>query len=206
MDRIWSQVVSEFRQVCLLKRQGKVEESERLLSGELTRNIALWSQEAPQDATTKRQTLHDMFVAEERRVEDAWQIQQMVLNEMRESVAAQVRAQIREELEAALAAYQPPPPQPPEPTRASEPSPEMASEDAPIAASSIESSSEASIDLRGAPHPMEEPPRELQPPEPLPAISPSQRGPSADDLPAVIDFIFAEHSGENFRREALAVA
>lgn len=207
MDLVWGQVVSNFRRVCLLKRQGRLEDAEALLAGLLTERIAQWSQETKQDAVSKRQSLHDMFVAEESRVEEAWQIQQIILGEIRASVATEIRAQIHEEVRAAVAALPLPAPVVPAPPIEIEPPialnacplPEPEPE---ISVSSIQSVSDVEseealeaatvFESRNTPS--------MQP------ISPSQRGPSADDLASVIDFILAQQSGARFAHHTLAAA
>ena len=98
LEIYWNKVVTDFRRVCLLKRQGKPDASENILNGELTESIAAWSQQIKQESTAKRLTLQEMFITEEHRVEEAWQIQQIVLEEIRARLTTEVQNQVRDEV------------------------------------------------------------------------------------------------------------
>lgn len=111
-DLGWDKVVADFRRVCVLKRDGRVEDSDALLNQELSASIAAWSQASGGDAAAKRLRLQDMFVAEERRVEDAWMIRgwlvphlkEEIVRELRHELAAELTARLESELSERLAA------------------------------------------------------------------------------------------------------
>ena len=107
----WLQVVNDFRRVCFLKRYGKVDESQTILAVELPKSIALWSGEEARDGVAQRQALQEMFISEERRVEDAWQMKSLLQDQLRTELLEDVREEVRRELqrERSLTPQQAPP-------------------------------------------------------------------------------------------------
>lgn len=97
-DQAWEQVVRDFRHVCLLKREGKLAESERVLSQVLPASIASWSQLDPQDSLAKRMQLQAMFDSEQRRLDEAWALQQMVFSQLSGTVISELKQRLSDEL------------------------------------------------------------------------------------------------------------
>ncbi len=77
LENRWDKVVRDFRQVCLLRRQDRRDESDRLMRQDLPQSIAEWSRSDSADAGTKRARLDAMFQQEQRRMDDLW-----VMNEL----------------------------------------------------------------------------------------------------------------------------
>ena len=75
-ENLAKQIVSDFRQAYLLRRQGKVQESNRLLSVDLPRAISLWARINPQDRSTQKAHLARIFQEEQNKLEDAWAVHQ----------------------------------------------------------------------------------------------------------------------------------
>ena len=88
----WNQVVADFRRICLLKRQGKLADSEALLNQKLPASIAIWSREGAQDALAKRRQLQEMFAAEERRIEEVWTMREILFEDLKDSLLAELKA------------------------------------------------------------------------------------------------------------------
>ena len=95
----WLQVVNDFRRVCFLKRDGKTAESQMILAVELPKSIAVWSSEETRDGIAQRQALQEMFISEERRVEDAWQMKSLLRDQLRTELLEDVREEVRKELQ-----------------------------------------------------------------------------------------------------------
>lgn len=97
-DQAWDGVVREFRHVCLLKREGKVAESERVLAQVLPASIALWSQQDPRDNLVKRLQLQAMFEAEQHRLDEAWALQERVFSQLSGTVISELKQRLSDEL------------------------------------------------------------------------------------------------------------
>ena len=87
----WDQVIADFRRICLLKRQGRLEESAVLLNDQLPLSIAAWSRDGHHDALTKRKQLQQMFSLEEQRIENAWFVRDLLFEDLRTSLLAELR-------------------------------------------------------------------------------------------------------------------
>ncbi len=90
--------MNDFRQVCILRKQGRHDESIALLEQELPKTISQWAQASPLDAARKRSELQIMFRDEERRIDDAWAVQQFVSTHLRQDVFPALSAQIANEV------------------------------------------------------------------------------------------------------------
>src|SRR4249920_662293 len=105
-DKHWNQIVSGFRQACILMREGKIHESNRIIHAELPKRISTWSRISSKDAASKKADLVNMFRDEQKRVEDTWVIRGMVWNKLNEEllptictrVLREVNEQVREHL------------------------------------------------------------------------------------------------------------
>lgn len=98
----WDKVVSHFRQVCLLHREGRTTDSRRILAEELPRSIAIWSRGSGLDPTAKRMALERMFREEQRRIDDAWLVQKWVLDRMSEELIPVLCSRLAEEVRDAV--------------------------------------------------------------------------------------------------------
>ncbi len=102
-DSYWEKVVSDFRRLCILRRQRRREESEAMLRNELPRSIAEWSRQQPGDASTKKAQLDSMFQAEQRRIEDAWLMQDVLSTRLTEDFLPALCSRVSEEVRKAMA-------------------------------------------------------------------------------------------------------
>ena len=102
-DALWQKVVQDYRQLFVLRRQGRHEESTRLLHGQLQTRIAEWSAEDPTDAAAKRQRLNEMFQAEQRRLDDVWYLQDIMEQRLRAEFLPALTERIAEEVRQAVA-------------------------------------------------------------------------------------------------------
>ena len=97
-DKHWNQIVSGFRQACILMREGKTHESNRIIHAELPNSIATWSRMNPKDAASKKADLVNMFREEQKRVEDTWVIRGMVWNKLNEELVPTICTRVLQEV------------------------------------------------------------------------------------------------------------
>ncbi|HTH49656.1 MAG TPA: hypothetical protein VMB21_19235 [Candidatus Limnocylindria bacterium] len=102
-DSYWEKVVSDFRRLCILRRQRRREESETLLRTDLPRSIAEWSRQQPGDAAAKKAQLDSMFHTEQRRIEDAWLMQDVLSTRLTEDFLPAICSRVSEEVRKAMA-------------------------------------------------------------------------------------------------------
>ena len=88
----------DFRQACLLKRAGKVAESARVLDDTLPKTIAAWSQSNPQNGVAKRAELAAMFQSEQRKIDEALEVQHLAARQAMEALLPTVRSSLMREL------------------------------------------------------------------------------------------------------------
>lgn len=192
----WSQVVNDFRRVCFLKREGKTQESEAVLSVELPKSIALWSREEKRDGNAQRQALQEMFTQEERHVDDVWQLKSLLRDQLKAELMDQMREDLRKEFDA-------------ERKKISEMLAERITQPAPLPVPAMAPEiSPASLEIVEEP-PTTPPPRIIRPWKPQtmefpvrsasPTPPPAQeqrprRRPPLSDLAAVLDFVLAEQT------------
>lgn len=98
----WSRVVSDFRRVCMARREERSEEAERLLHEDLPRSIAEWSRETPIDEGKKRAQLDQMFQVEQRRVDDAWLLHHLFALRLSDQIVPSICARVTESVREAL--------------------------------------------------------------------------------------------------------
>lgn len=97
-DKLWNQVVSGFRQACILMREGKTHESNRIIHADLPMRISSWSRISPKDAASKKADLANMFREEQKRVEDTWVIRGMVWNKLNEELLPTICSKVLREV------------------------------------------------------------------------------------------------------------
>ncbi|MBM3848069.1 MAG: hypothetical protein FJ405_17500 [Verrucomicrobia bacterium] len=88
---LWNQVVTDFRRVCLLKHQGRTAESDSLLQTQLPASIAAWSRDTDHDPILKKRQLQEMFLMEERRIEEAWAVRDLIFDDLKTALLEDVR-------------------------------------------------------------------------------------------------------------------
>lgn len=100
---LWKQLTEEFRQACLLRRQGEGARANTILDEELPPMIAAWSKASPSSEAAKREQLNLMFERERQRIEDAWLMQQMMMRQMRDVLIPSLCLQVAEEVREVVA-------------------------------------------------------------------------------------------------------
>ena len=118
--RLWKRIGDDFRQACLLRREGKAEEAATILEKRLPETITAWARVCGLREPERRERLNDLFEQEQKRVDDIWLSQQIILRQMRDilipSLCLQVAEEVRDVMElqmeqvtSALARLSPPP-------------------------------------------------------------------------------------------------
>jgi len=97
-DPLWISLVEQFREACVLRRNGHLEESEQLLQTEIPNKIAAWSKQALPVGIDRRNALETMFQDEQRRVEEAFFVQKLVTTQIEEQLLPKLCFMIAEEL------------------------------------------------------------------------------------------------------------
>lgn len=102
-NRLWKRIAEDFRQACLLRREGKAAEATEILEKRLPEVIAAWSRVSGLREPERRDRLNELFEAEQKRVDDIWLSQQIILRQMRDilipSLCLQVAEEVREVME-----------------------------------------------------------------------------------------------------------
>jgi hypothetical protein len=94
---LWAKIVEDFRQACLLRREGRRDEANQILNVDLPRTIATWSRlPATAPGEDRRSRLTRMFEAEQRRIDDAMIIQRVVSARIEEQILPRLAAEVRE--------------------------------------------------------------------------------------------------------------
>ena len=183
-ERLWKKLSGEFRQACLLRRQGKQAESAEILDRLLPETIAAWARVSSLGESERRERLNRLFESEQNRVDDIWLSQQIILQQMREilipSLCLQVAEEVREVMELQVS----------ELSRKLE---ELESRQSStvVPAEQIESPPQAPAPVPAPAR--EESPRLISLPVIVPEPPASRRPqPSFDDLPAIIDELINE--------------
>ena len=97
-DPLWISLVDQFREACVLRRNGRHDESEHLLQTELPNKIAAWSKQPMPVGTDRRNALETMFQEEQRRVEEAFFVQKLVATQIEEQLLPKLCFMIAEEI------------------------------------------------------------------------------------------------------------
>ena len=94
----WEEVVSVFRRMCFLRRQGKLAASEQILKQKLPRIIAAWSDSCSRDPEAKKLQLDGMFQTEQRRVEDAYTLHELAALRLQEELIPALTRTLSQEM------------------------------------------------------------------------------------------------------------
>lgn len=110
-EQRWEKLVGQFRQLCLYRRQKKLSESETILNSELPRSIAEWSRSSDGDPAAKKARLDAMFQTEQRRIDDAWLVQELMASRFNDqllpALCLQVAAEVRSVVAEVIATHNP---------------------------------------------------------------------------------------------------
>ena len=98
IDSLWSRVVSSFRNACFLRHHNDLDESMRILNNSLPHAITSWSELDKELAKQKRLRLTKMFEEEEKRMEDAFVISDVLSSTLVDTLIPQLSEKIVNEL------------------------------------------------------------------------------------------------------------
>lgn len=102
-NHLWRKIADDFRQACLFRREGKSAEADEILERRLPETIVAWSRVSGLSEPDRRERLSAMFDAEQKRIDDVWLAQQIILRQMQEvlipSLCLQVAEEVREVME-----------------------------------------------------------------------------------------------------------
>lgn len=101
-ETLWLKIVRDYRQACVLHRQARREESQRMLEGVLPESILAWAECDPTDGATQTQRLEAMFQQERQRIEDAWLAQEFAQQRWQAELLPALSAHIGEEVRKAV--------------------------------------------------------------------------------------------------------
>ncbi len=96
--RLWKMIGDDFRQACLLRREGKAEEATTILDKRLPETIAAWARVCGLREPERRTRLSELFEQEQKRVDDIWLSQQIILRQMRDILIPSLCLQVAEEV------------------------------------------------------------------------------------------------------------
>lgn len=97
-NRLWKRIGDDFRQACLLRREGKGSEATQILEKNLPETIAAWARVCGLREPERRERLNQLFEQEQRRVDDIWLSQQIILRQMRDILIPSLCLQVAEEV------------------------------------------------------------------------------------------------------------
>jgi len=95
-DSRWEKVVRDFRQLCLLRRQERIVESEAMVRQQLPNSISEWSRNDSAEPGAKRARLDSMFQQEQRRMDDLWVMNELLSARLREDFLPEVCSSVCE--------------------------------------------------------------------------------------------------------------
>ena len=98
VESAWEKVVAKYREVCVLRRESRLAESERVLKDDLPGVIAAWSAANPQPIAAKKAGLEAMFAVERKRVDETRMLQRMLTAQMNEQMLPAMHARVAEEV------------------------------------------------------------------------------------------------------------
>lgn len=98
VEQSWEQLVADYQRLCIFKRQGNREDSQRLLQQQLPKNIAAWSRCNPEDPAKKKSELEEMFRNEKQRVDNLWLINRITSLQWKEELLPTLRSAVGQEV------------------------------------------------------------------------------------------------------------
>ena len=101
-DALWQRIVQDYRQLCVLQRQARRAESDRLLRDELPACILAWAEQDDADGAEQARRLDEMFQQEQRRLADVWLLQELMEQRLRTELLPALSARIDAEVRRAV--------------------------------------------------------------------------------------------------------
>jgi hypothetical protein len=101
-EQLWDQITNDFREACLLRREGKPQEADYILNYDLPQQIADWAKVNPEKPEEKKAELTAMFQEEQKRVDSAVAIQRIVSGRLSQELVPGLCASVTKEVRGAL--------------------------------------------------------------------------------------------------------
>jgi hypothetical protein len=94
----WNQIVADYRQICILRRQGQTAEAARLVKEKLPKSIALWARQDGRNAAQKKAVLEHLFATEHRFLDSLFASQRELAVKLAELLIPAVSQQVGREV------------------------------------------------------------------------------------------------------------
>jgi hypothetical protein len=102
-QRLWGQLVADFRLACMLRREGKQAEANQIINEKLPITIARWSQVDGRSSSDKQAALKAMFADEQGHGESVDYAPQVLAAKLADSLLPALRRHVSEELREGIA-------------------------------------------------------------------------------------------------------
>jgi hypothetical protein len=102
-QRLWNQIVADFRLACFLRREGKQSEATQIIQEKLPLTIARWSQVDSRSSSDKQAALKTMFATEQGQSESSDYTPQALAAKLADSLLPALRRHVSEELREGIA-------------------------------------------------------------------------------------------------------
>lgn len=101
---LWKQVVADYRQACVLRREGREIEASKLIDEKLPVSIAAWSKADPRSPADKKTILEAMFESEQTSIETWLFAQHTLASRLSDTLIPALRQHVSDEIRDAMAA------------------------------------------------------------------------------------------------------
>lgn len=98
-EKIWHEIVEDFRKVCHLRQRGNKKEAEAVMKILLPRRIACWARVSTYDRENQETVLKSMVKAEQREIQQRWLQHHVEADKRRRQLEAEIK-QTKKDLEA----------------------------------------------------------------------------------------------------------
>lgn len=100
---LWRQVVADYRQACVLRREGREPEAGKLIDEKLPGSIAAWSKADSRSPADKKTVLEAMFETEQTSIETWLFAQHTLASRLGDTLIPALRQHVSEEIREAMA-------------------------------------------------------------------------------------------------------
>ena len=95
---LWQKVLQDFREICILRREGHIDQANQLLQNQLPQSILAWQKVTSLDAQAQRSCLDEMFQQEMRRFDDVWDIYRFLAQRLEQELSQTLQNRLQEEI------------------------------------------------------------------------------------------------------------
>jgi len=95
---LWQKVLQDFREICILRREGCIDQANQLLQTQLPQSILSWQRATSLDANAQRNCLEEMFQQEMRRFDDVWDIYRFLAQRLENELSRTLHDRMQEEI------------------------------------------------------------------------------------------------------------